>query len=50
VWAPHWYDAVKVSTGFAPARPLPKLDDPHLRKLEEQALPIYLRLAGSAPG
>ena len=48
VWAPHWYDAVRASTGFAPARPLPKLDDPHLRRLEEEALPIYWRLAENA--
>ena len=48
IWASHWYDAVNRSTGFAPARPAPRLDDPHLRKLEEQALPIYDRLAAHA--
>jgi len=48
IWATHWYDAVNRSTGFSPARPAPKLDDPHLRSLEEQALPIYDRLAAHA--
>jgi hypothetical protein len=45
VWARHWYDAVNASTGFGPAPPVPKLTDPHLRRLEERALPIYERLA-----
>jgi hypothetical protein len=48
IWAPHWYDAVNRSTGFAPVRPMPTLDDPHLRTLEEQAQPIYDRLARHA--
>lgn len=48
IWASHWYDAVNRTTGFAPARPAPTLDDPHLEELEEQALPIYDRLAGYA--
>ena len=48
IWAPHWYDAVNRSTGFGPARPTPVLDDAHLRKLEEQAMPIYDRLAAHA--
>ena len=48
IWGPHWYDAVNRSTGFAPARPMPTLNDPRLRKLEEQALPIYDRLARHA--
>jgi hypothetical protein len=50
IWASHWYDAVHRSTGFSPPRPAPKLDDPHLRKLEKQALPIYERLARYAVG
>jgi hypothetical protein len=50
IWASHWYDAVNRSTGFSPARPAPKLEDPHLTKLEEQALPIYERLARYAVG
>jgi hypothetical protein len=45
IWASHWYDAVDRSTGFAPPRPAPALENPHLRKLEEQANPIYERLA-----
>ena len=45
IWASHWYDAVNRSTGFAPPRPAPVLADPHLMNLEEQALPIYDRLA-----
>jgi hypothetical protein len=48
IWAPHWYDAVNRSTGFEPVRPLPGLDDPSLRKLEERALPIYDRLSSHA--
>jgi hypothetical protein len=45
VWAPHWYDAVNRSTGFSQPKPAPMLSDPHLQKIEEQALPIYERLA-----
>jgi len=48
VWAAHWYDAVDKSTGFSPARAMPALTDPHLLRLEEQALPIYGRLAAAA--
>jgi hypothetical protein len=45
IWAPHWYDAVNRSTGFGPAKPAQALADPHLKKLEERAMPIYERLA-----
>jgi len=45
VWAAHWYDAVNRSTGFAPPREKPKISDPHLLRIQEQALPIYERLA-----
>lgn len=45
VWAPHWYDMVNRSTGFGPAKAVPLLAEPRLKKLEEQAMPIYLRLA-----
>jgi len=45
IWASHWYDTVNRSTSFASPRPGPRLEDAHLRKLEEQALPIYDRLA-----
>ncbi len=48
VWAAHWYDAVNRSTGFAPPRPMPTLDDPHLLRLQDAALPIYERLAAYA--
>jgi hypothetical protein len=48
VWGPHWYDTVYRSTGFGPARPMPKLEEPHLQRLLEQALPIYERLSGYA--
>ena len=45
VWAPHWYDAVLDSTGFAPlAGDIPELPD-SLKPVLEQALPIYDRLA-----
>ena len=38
VWAPHWYDAVHRSTGFAgPEGPLPAVEGPLLRA----ALPFY---------
>jgi hypothetical protein len=50
VWAPHWYDAVKRSTGFGPAAPMPELSEPHLLRLKERALPIYERLAACAIG
>jgi Sulfotransferase domain len=48
IWASHWYDAVKRSTGFGPTRPMPTLDDPALRRLADEALPIYERLSDYA--
>lgn len=40
-WAPHWYDAVHRSTGFASAEgPLPTVAPEH-RALLDAALPIY---------
>ena len=40
-WAPHWYDAVHRSTGFAGAEgPLPEVAPEHQTLLSE-ALPIY---------
>ncbi len=48
IWAAHWYDAVNRSTGFGPVRPIPTLDDPQLRQIEAEALPIYDRLAAHA--
>lgn len=44
-WAPHWYDAIWASAGFAaPRDDAPELPPP-LARLSEQALPIYERLA-----
>src|ERR1700761_9102541 len=44
VWAPHWYDSVHASAGFAayrpPAQPLPA----RLEPLAAQCLPYYQRL------
>lgn len=49
VWAPHWYEAVHRSTGFAGYRPKPPLPD-RLRPLYEQAKPYYERLRAHAIG
>jgi hypothetical protein len=48
VWGAHWYQAVNRSTGFGPPGPAPTLDNPRLKRLEEQALPIYQKLAAFA--
>jgi len=48
VWAAHWYDAVKRSTGFGEPRPTPRLEDSALQRLEAEAIPIYERLAAYA--
>ncbi len=43
-WAPHWYNAVHLSTGFdRPEGPLPDLL-PQDQRLADQALPHYDRL------
>jgi hypothetical protein len=49
VWAAHWYDAVRRSTGFAPpeAGPLPTLAGPHA-ELAQAAMPYYDALAARA--
>lgn len=48
VWAPHWYDALHRSTGFAgPEGPLPQLP-PELQGILEQALEPYQRLKAQA--
>lgn len=44
VWAAHWYDAVRRSTGFEKPRPQSDLADPVLRAIETEAMPIYSRL------
>lgn len=47
-WAPHWYNAVHKSTGFEdPEGPLPDLPAEY-RRLADQALPAYERLAAQA--
>jgi hypothetical protein len=44
-WAPHWYNAVHQSTGFAGAEgPLPELDDAQ-EKMRHLAMPHYEKLA-----
>jgi hypothetical protein len=48
VWGPHWYDSVKRSTGFATPAPPPRLSDPVLLRIAEQALPLYEKLARHA--
>jgi hypothetical protein len=49
VWADHWYDAVRASTGFGPAPlgPLPELPD-EMTDLLDRAIEIYdqVRLRG----
>jgi len=50
VWAPHWYNAVWQSTGFADAEgPLPEVPT-ELVPVLEQALPYYQKLAAEKTG
>ena len=44
VWAPHWYDAVLASTGFAPYRPRKVELDAHDAAVAEACRPAYDRL------
>ena len=44
VWAPHWYDAVWASTGFAPWRPREVDLDQHDAAVAEACRPAYERL------
>jgi hypothetical protein len=44
VWAPHWYDAVWASTGFAPYRPREVDLSPHDAGVAEACRPAYERL------
>ncbi len=47
VWAPHWYDAVHRSTGFAgPEGAIPQLEGP-LAQVAAAAMPAYERLAAA---
>ncbi len=41
VWAPHWYDAVHASTGFAPWRPREVRLDAHDAAVAEACRPAY---------
>jgi hypothetical protein len=45
VWAPHWYDSVRRSTGFGPYRPRTEPLAPHLLPLLRQCQPCYDELA-----
>ncbi|HTW19510.1 MAG TPA: hypothetical protein VME70_04760, partial [Mycobacteriales bacterium] len=45
VWAPHWYDGVRASTGFGPPPPVAVDVPARLEPLLEQCLPYYERLA-----
>jgi len=44
VWAPHWYDAVRASTGFAPYRPRQVDLDAHDAAVSLACRPAYERL------
>lgn len=41
VWAPHWYDAVRASTGFTPYRPREVRLDEHDARVAERCRPAY---------
>jgi len=45
VWAPHWYNAVWESTGFARDASAPPELPSHLRRIADEAEPYYERLA-----
>ena len=47
-WAPHWYQAVHRSTGFAPYRPKREAPPDHVLPLLETCRPLYERLYRSA--
>jgi len=44
VWAPHWYNAVWASTGFARPEPTTIELPPHLAKIADAARPSYEKL------
>lgn len=48
VWAPHWYDNVHRSTGFAPYRESPVELPRQLQPLLAEAVPLYQRLLAYA--
>jgi len=41
VWAPHWYENVHRSTGFAPYRPRTETVPAHLKDVLEECRPYY---------
>jgi hypothetical protein len=45
VWAPAWYHAVELSTGFSSPRPEPPRLEPRLTAIAAAARPHYERLA-----
>ena len=48
VWAPHWYDKVHQSTGFAPYRPKSEPPPEHVLPVFEDARPHYKALVEKA--
>ena len=44
VWAPHWYNAAWVSTGFAPPEPVPVDLSAALRTIADAGRPYYERM------
>jgi Sulfotransferase domain len=48
VWAPHWYNAVWQSTGFAKQAARETVLDSHLLKVADQARPYYEKLKAFA--
>jgi len=44
VWAPHWYDNVHRSTGFAPYREKDEAIPGHLKPLLAECIPLFERL------
>lgn len=49
-WAPHWYDNVHTSTGFAPHRPSRHPVPARLGPILDEALPLFERLNQYAVG
>ncbi len=48
IWADHWYDAVRKSTGFQEANTAPELEDARLIAVADAARPHYDYLGNSA--
>jgi sulfotransferase family protein len=45
VWAPHWYDGVRASTGFAPYTTSDRQVADRLQPLLAECIPYYEKLA-----